>query len=495
MLRYPLTLRIPRALLASLLLRLVAPTPTLAQEAPPAGSPEAAAPYSLVQCIRLAQERNLTAQRSDLTTESSRASLRLAKATLYPTVNASGTGNYSSGRTVDPTTNQYINQAVGNVNATLSGTVTVFNGGQLRNTVRQSRKNVEAAQLDADASRRNLALSVTQAYVAVLKAREQLVTARRQQAETEEQLARTRKQLAAGSVPESNVLQVRAQLGTDRLSVATAENTVANDLLTLRQLMEEPADEPFDISTPTLPDPSAAPSVSTPDLYAAALAAEPQVRAYALRSESAVLGVRMARGQWLPRLTLTGSLFSSYSTARSLYTTQTTNQQQLVGYLNNDVTQPVYTTVPITTATAGSYAFSSQWRDNINPSLSTGLSIPILNNYSARRALQTANITLRTAALDERNTRNELRKSVEQAQNNLRAAERSYAAALDKRTSLERAYHNSEVKYRLGAMTPQDLLVDKNKYNTAQNDWIQAKYEYVLQLKVLDFYQNKPLAL
>ncbi|MFD1469506.1 TolC family protein [Hymenobacter caeli] len=459
------------------------------------GPPPGHAPLTLPECIALAQARNVAAQRADLNTTASRAALLQFRANRYPTLNGNSGYNYSAGRSVDPGTNQFVNQHVGSVSASLTSAVTVFNGGRIQHTIRQYEKDLAATRLDAETARLDLALQVLQGYVAVLQAQEQLQTALVQHAETAAQLARTRQLLAAGSVPETSVLQVQAQLATDQLTATAAANALATALLTLRQLVEEPARPDFAIALPTQPVPLGADTLSPGALYDTALGTQPQVRGASLRAESAGLGVRAARSQLLPRLALSGSLATTYSSARNLYTYQTVTQQQVVGYLGNDLAQPVYAGVPITTGTSGGYTLGSQFHDNFNPSVGLSLSVPILNNLAVRRTIQVAEIAVASAALDERDTRNQLRKAVEQAQNDGQAAGRRAAAAREARRFQDQAYRNMAVKYRLGAANAQDLLIEKNKLASAQSEQTQAKYNYLLALKVLDFYLGKPLTL
>lgn len=50
-------------------------------------------------------------------------------------------------------------------------------------------------------------------------------------------------------------------------------------------------------------------------------------------------------------------------------------------------------------------------------------------------------------------------------------------------------------QFRLGMIKPTELLIEKNRYLSAQNEHLQAKYSAFLDYGVLNFYQGKPLAL
>jgi outer membrane protein len=40
-----------------------------------------------------------------------------------------------------------------------------------------------------------------------------------------------------------------------------------------------------------------------------------------------------------------------------------------------------------------------------------------------------------------------------------------------------------------------DYTVAKNNLGRARSEYLQAKYDYIFKIKVLDFYQGKPLTL
>ena len=58
---------------------------------------------------------------------------------------------------------------------------------------------------------------------------------------------------------------------------------------------------------------------------------------------------------------------------------------------------------------------------------------------------------------------------------------------------MEEAFSYSQQKYDLGLISSYDYLQAKNNLAKAKADLLQAKFDYIFRLKILDFYQGKPL--
>jgi len=95
--------------------------------------------------------------------------------------------------------------------------------------------------------------------------------------------------------------------------------------------------------------------------------------------------------------------------------------------------------------------------------------------------------------LNEQNTQNQLRKAVEQAYTDLKAAIKKYEATQEQLAAAALSYQAAEQKYNVGLMHATDFLIEKNAYFKAQSNLVQAKYENIFKSKILDFYQGVPI--
>ena len=60
--------------------------------------------------------------------------------------------------------------------------------------------------------------------------------------------------------------------------------------------------------------------------------------------------------------------------------------------------------------------------------------------------------------------------------------------------ALQEAYTYTEQKFNVGAVNSSDFMLVKTNLSRAKSDLIQAKYDYLFKIKILDFYQGKPLS-
>jgi outer membrane protein len=60
---------------------------------------------------------------------------------------------------------------------------------------------------------------------------------------------------------------------------------------------------------------------------------------------------------------------------------------------------------------------------------------------------------------------------------------------------LRESFKYAEQRYNVGAANAVDYNTQKNNVTNAETQLLQAKYEYIFKVKVLDFYLGKAIAL
>jgi outer membrane protein len=452
--------------------------------------------WDLRGCIDYALTHNTTLNQSVLDRERARLNVQGAQGARIPTMNFSFNQGFSFGRSIDPFSNQFITQNIRTNNLTLSTNWTFFNGLVQTNTVRQNKLTLKATDQDLEFARRTLVLNVTQAYLNVVLAEEQLASAERQIQTIAAQVDQTDKLVKSGRQAEGNLLQIKAQQASDRLTLTQRRNALNLAKLALQQQLEIPLSRDFNISRPEqgflLPDSLV---LAANQLYQEAVLNRPEIAAAKLRSDAAIVGQRVARGNYYPRLSLAFNLTSGYSSARSLTSTSVTTTETPIGYLQSDPTQVVYGSVPSFTTSKREYSFGRQLNDNFGQSLSLALIVPILNNLTVRTNVARADINLAAAKLDETRQRNGLRQEIEQAWSDAEAARASYRAITDQVEALQLAADNTKRQFDLGIIGSLDYLTSRNNLERAKNDLVAARYDYFFKVKVLEFYQSGRLSL
>jgi outer membrane protein len=451
--------------------------------------------WSLKKCIDQGLNNNLLFKQAQLNNENSNVNLKQVRANRIPTLSGSASQGFSFGRSLDPTSNQYVNSTIRTNNISLGSSVTLFNGFQNKNLIQQNKLNYQAGNLDVEAAKNDLKISIIESYFQILFTQEQVVIALTQMETTQGQLEKAQKMVESGSIPELNLMQMQSQLANNKLTLVNAENQVYLSKVTLMQLMNMPVSDNFNIEKP-LEEEFLAGSVNDKrpeDIYKGALENQPGIKSLELKKESSFAGLRIARGSKLPRLSLNGNLFTNYSSIKKNSISHTQYVQNNIGFLQSDPSQLVSSIVPEKTTTQTPYPFTGQLKDNISQTLSLNLAIPILNNRLARSNIERATITKQIAELNELSGKNDLRKVIEQAFADMKSAENSYNASKESLTMLEQTYFNSEKRFNLGLTSPADFLIDKNNFYVAKTNLSFAKYQYILKSRVLEFYKTNQL--
>jgi outer membrane protein len=449
--------------------------------------------WTLQECINYALSHNISVKQSELNTESSKANYQQSIAGFFPSINGNASQNYYYGRSIDPTSNQFTTNQVRSNNFSLSGSIPLFDGLQLQNSLRQSKLNYQSSQFDLQKIKNDISLNVVTFYLQVLYNRELLKTTQEQVNASKGERDRTQRMYELGSVSKGNFLDLEAQYSSDEVRLITAQSQLDQSLLSLTQLLELDSANNFNIVEPAVEVPAVnAIDSNVSNIYAAALTTQPDIKSSEYKVMSAEKGLSIARGSRYPRLTLGGSLSTNYSSASQDVTGFTYGTQPQIGTVYDSI--PVYSVVQTITPLYGDKSFKKQFDDNLSKSIGFNLSIPIFNGWSAKTNITHARINLQQTRLNHEATKKALYKSVQQAVADANAAYKKYVASDRSVQALQEAFSYNNQKYNLGLISTYDFLLSKNNLAKAQADLLQAKYDYIFRVKILDFYQGKPLA-
>jgi outer membrane protein len=422
-------------------------------------------PWTFQQCLDTALQRNISVNQSRMSNELNKVTLEQVKSNRIPSVSASVGEAVNVGKNIDPTTNTFVTEAYHSTNMGISSSYNLFNGLQNSNTIRQNRLNVKAGESDIEKAKNDVILNITTGYLQVLFAREILAAAKSQEVATIAQVDRTEKMVNAGKSPESDLLQIKAQMATDNLAVITAQNQLDMARVTLMQLMDIPITDNFEVVVPLMDESAPATLLTNEEIYQKSLTVQPQITSASLRTSASMMALKVSQGAHWPRVSLGANMNTNYASSRTKG-----------GAVNPE-----------------GYPFYEQIWDNIGQSFSMGIAIPIYSNRQIKSNIDRAKINLITTRLNEQNVKNVLRKSVEQTYTDMRASVKKYEATKQQVASVESVYKNAEKKFTVGVMSATDFLIQKNNYTQSQSNLIQAKYDFIFKRKILDFYQGKAI--
>ena len=449
--------------------------------------------WSLKDCIDYALNNNISVQQSIIASKIAAATYQQSVGSLFPSINASSSLNYNYGRSLDPTSYQYVDQTIQSRGASLNGNLPIFQGLELQHNLRKSSIDFDVSKLDVRKVQNDIALSVAAAYLQILYSNEQLkATNDRIEAVTKE---RNRAKILVDNdlLAEGSLLDADALLATEEFNKASAENLLTSSKLTLIQLMQLEGANDIAIETPALEIPSQESlSLSSESVYNEALKNLPEVKASELRLKSAKESLGIARAARYPRLSAFGSLSTNYSNQA----TSLDGNPVFSGYVpsgavtssGEQVLQPVFNYKYIDTPV------KDQLNNNFGKAIGFNLSIPLFNGWATNSSIKRSKLSFENARLNALQTKNTVFKNVQQAHADALAALNKYAAANKSVTAQEKAFLYTEKKYNAGLLNSIDYVNARNNYTKSQSDLIQSKFDLILKIKVLDYYLGKQLS-
>src|SRR6476620_680767 len=195
---------------------------------------------TLKDCIETGIKNNIDVLQSELDAEVAKANWQQAKANRYPDLNANATHGTNQGRSIDPFTNQYINQNVNYANYSLSSGVMLFNGLRLMNTVKQTMLGLKAAEMDLQQQKDDLTIRILLRYLEVLRNQDQLVQATNQAGLSEKQVERLAELNRQGAIAPALLTDLQGDLATNKLTILDVANSVESSKIELARLMNIP---------------------------------------------------------------------------------------------------------------------------------------------------------------------------------------------------------------------------------------------------------------
>lgn len=201
---------------------------------------------------------------------------------------------------------------------------------------------------------------------------------------------------------------------------------------------------------------------------------------------SAATGVEIARGNLMPSLTLSGSLNTSSSSRRSLFDAIPTGHDTIGTVAGTG--NPVVSDEMNFQLVEQDYPMMDQFKDNFNQSVSVQLNIPIFNRYRARNSVTQAEINQKRAALDLEQKETDLRNNIYQSYTNAKAAEKRYESAQKNVKAARKSFEYTNKRAEQGLVRPIDFQNAQTDLQRAESNMVQAKYQYLMSIRVLDFY-------
>lgn len=417
------------------------------------------AQWDVRRCIGHAIANNISIKQADNRIRQNELQLSTAKNSRLPDLSASVGENISFGRGLTAE-NTYSNTNTSSTSFGLSTSIPLFTGMRIENTIKLQKLNLDASTADLDKAKNDIAMQVAQQYIQIIYSKELVAVAHRQIAIDSMQVERLQAMLAGGKASPAEVSQQKATLAQSRLTATQAENDLKIALLNLSQLLELPTPEGFSVADVDVSGFEASILPSAEAIYAEAVGIKPEIAAENLRLQAAERNIKVAEAARYPQLYLSGSLGTNY----------------------------------YTTSGFDADGFGKQLKNNFSQAIGLNLSIPIFNRFATRNSIRSAEIDRDNQRLQLDNTKKALYKEIQQVCYNAVAAQSKLASSTAAAASSEDAFTLMQAKYENGKANITEFNEAKNNLMRAQSDLMQARYEYLYQTALVDFYRGREIS-
>lgn len=405
--------------------------------------------FTLEDCLRYAFSNNNERKSMELSHQSLETTYEQSKQQRLPNVSASVGQNFSNNANGWSTT--------GNVG--VGSSVTIFQGGNINNTIEQNRLNVERNGVQLERYDNQLAVQILQSFLSIIGNQEKLNYQQEVLNTSREQVKQGRARYQVGSILESDLLLLEAQYLSDSNNILDTRISIGQELLDMKVLLSMDPTAALDIISPDAENLDGMMETLSTEEEAINQAVEymPDLRMSDYDIRLAEKSVDLARGNYFPSISA--------------------NANVGMGVLSYD--------------SQG----NTQWYGKPTESVGVSMSIPIYSRGQTRANVKKSRIALEQAHLDYEQEVLVVRQTVAQAYRNVITAYNAYKVSQARENAYNKSFNAYNIQFQYGSITTVELLQQQNNYLNELNTYIQNKYSLVMKRKILDVYMGKPITL
>lgn len=416
--------------------------------------------WTLRKCLDYAMENNIQLRQSRNDYFSGLEDTKQAKAALLPSLSASTSQSLSNYPSQDVSDNNVYTGSY-NLNAQMS----LFRGGSLSTALKQQKVQNEIDMLYVEETANDIRTAIVQAYIQCLYAAESVTVSRSAADASKAQRDRAEEMWKAGSISKVDFAQLESQWKSDEYQVVSAQTSLDDYMLQLKQLLELDIMDEITLVAPDVSDEQVLALLpSKEEIYQAALAAMPEVERGKLSVKAAELEINQARSGYFPTLSLSAGVGTGFMSASGAGTA---------------------------TGSTPGYDMGNQYWNNFNESVGLTLSVPIYSNRQTRTAVNKAKIAAQNSELEQMNIEKELLKEVESAYLGVVSSQARYVAAVQQEDYARQSYGLTYEQFSLGVKNTVELITAQDELVSARQETVQAKYMALLNIELLNIYQGK----
>ena len=421
--------------------------------------------WSLQACIDFALHNNTNMQKMQLNVKNAHENIRESEAALLPSLSFNTSHNVSY--TPWPEVGSYmvagsrvqtsVDKTFYNGSYGVSANLMLWNGNRNRNQIKLNQYAEKQAMLDSATTANTLIEQITQLYVQILYSTEAIKVNQESLATSTKNEDRGQEMLNVGKMSKANLAQLTAQRAQDEYAVVQAESALKDYKRQLKQLLQLTNNEPFEIVIPQTTDDMALALIpQLNNVYQQAVAHRPEIKNAELGIESSNLSIKIAKAMRQPTISLNAGANAN-------------------------------------TTTMSHKAWGTQLKNNFGIGAGVSISIPLFDNRQTTTAINKARLQQLNYQLELKDKQTILYSTIEsywlQDYNN----QNMFKAAQVTTQSAKTSYALLNEQFSLGLKNIVDLMTGKDNLLKAQQNELQSKYLAILNIKLLQFYQEGTL--
>jgi outer membrane protein len=416
--------------------------------------------WTLEECINYALENNINIKRQKIAAEQAENDHQQSKWAMAPALSARGYHSFNFGKTINPDTYEYVNQQFQTQSLQANADITLFDGLENHHTRKMRRYDLLAQLENIEKARYNVTLNIVTYYLNVLSKAEQKKIKQDQIDVTLDQIEKTKEQVEIGNKAKGDLLEIKAQAARERVELTSAQNELKMAYVDLAQLMNLDQIETFKIIMPDdIYIQDRKPIFPADSIYNQGIKTFPTIQnaEYQLKSSQEYLDI------------MEGRLLPSFTVGTVYYT-----------YFNN----------------LSESSYDEQIKD-INPNLNVRLtlSIPIFDRMNKYTQMANASLRVKDSRYQLKEQKQVFFKTIQKAVNEAESAYEDYQANLESVEWNTEAFKYTREKFDVGLVDAVEYKIAKNELARAKSNVVNAKFNYIFRMKILEFYRGQKMEL
>mgnify|MGYP006425258043 CR=1 FL=1 len=420
--------------------------------------------WTLQACIKYALDNNISIKQSALDVKNADINKADAIGNLMPNINANLSNSWASGLTQNVTTGVLEDQTVRNFSAGATASLTLFDGLANIRQVHRAKLAQLAGKYSLNKMKDDISLSVANAYLQILVSKQTLANLQEQNKVTREQISQTQAQIDAGTLPEGDILQLEATNADEQQQIIGAQNDIKIARINLAQILLIEDYQNFRIADDTYDIPLTPILNKTPEeIIQEAKKERYEVKIAQQNLAIAEKDLEIAKGAYYP--TLTGFF--------NIDTRESSRERR-------DPQNPTTVLDPLD--------FFDQLDRNQGTAYGLRLNIPIFNGNATRNQVERRKVNIMRSEYNLQQAKLDLESNVYQAYVDAQGAAQAYEAAQKSVQAQQTAFEYARERFEVGMINSVSFAQSQLNLTQAKNRLINAKYNYIFTLKVLELY-------